>query len=304
MKYLDLHQDLFWYSQNPDYIKGGLQSSWEMLKSKTIASFNSLNDWFEPDNFELIEKNLLSLPSDFHFVKNFSDLEGRETHPIIAHIEGLTGLNDTEEDWKMLDKWFSLGLRSVGPVWNYSNSLGGGTKDEDPQSGLTELGEKFTHYCLKKGIIVDLAHANRATFDDLSKILLKNDKPLFVSHGNAYSIYNNYRNYTDEQLKRIADSGGVIGVFFANSFISDKKDATLDDLFAHIDYIRKLIGVRHLAIGSDFGGILHGSPKNLQSVQDIDNLEVYLKEKGYSNDDIENIFYKNALRVMKQYLPA
>ncbi len=305
MRYIDLHQDLFWYAQNPDYINGPLQSSWQMVKDHTLLSFNSLNDWFDNANNEFIEKNLDSLPDGFTYVNTKKDLPGEiklDKHPIVAHIEGLESMKDEPEYWDMLERWYQKGLRSIGPVWNNSNSLGGGTKDEKPESGLTELGTKLVIWMLQKGMIVDLAHANRKTFDDISKILISADKPIFISHGNAYSVYSNYRNYTDEQLKLLADSDGVIGVFFANSFISDKQDTNLEDIFAHIDYIKKLIGIRHIAIGSDFGGILHGSPRSLDSVKDIVNLQEYLSGKGFSDTELEMFFYKNALRVISKYL--
>lgn len=304
MKIFDLHQDLFWYSQNPDYIKSKTQSSWDMLKRNCCASFNSLNDWFEPGNNDLIEKNLDSLPKGFYYIKTKEDLQLKknDNFPIIAHIEGLNSFQGTDEDWEMFERWISKGLRSVGPVWNETNYLGGGTKDEDENSGLTELGIEFVNYCIDSGIIVDLAHANRKTFQDIANILKKKGKPFFISHGNSYSVYPSYRNYTDEQFMQLAESGGVIGVFFANSFISDKKETDLNDIYAHIKYITDLIGKDHIAVGSDFGGILSGSPKELHSLDDIENLEKFLLNKGWSQDDVAKMFYQNSIRVLSEYL--
>jgi len=304
MKYVDLHQDLFWYSQNPDYIKGDTQTSWEQIKDKSLISFNSLNDWFSPEDFSLIEKNLDSLPDGFEYVKDKAMLLDNKPGRIIAHIEGLTGFEDVDEHWKTLERWKEKGLRSVAPVWNNTNSFGGGTKDHNKNSGLTTLGEKFVTWCLNNNLIVDLAHANEKTFYDMSDIVLGEGKPLFVSHGNSLHVYSDKdrRNYDDEQIKLIAKSGGVVGVFFANSFISDKEEVSLEDLYLHIEHIVNIGGIDCIAIGSDFGGISHGSPQGLSSVADMDNLIDFLLSKGWSISDVEKMFYQDAMRVIESLL--
>ena len=218
---------------------------------------------------------------------------------IVLHIEGLNSFTGDPTSWKMLERWYELGLRSVGIVWNLSNSLGGGTLDTTRR--LTPLGRDVINWLQRKNMIVDFAHMNEATFWDAADIVRG---PIVISHGNSRSICDDPRNYTDEQLQRVAASGGIIGVFFSKKFLVSGRDATIGDVIVHIDHLRNIMGIDHVAIGTDFGGILSGFPGKLQAVDRLPLLWDALVEHGYDHASIEKIAYVNALRVIGSILGA
>jgi membrane dipeptidase len=94
-----------------------------------------------------------------------------------------------------------------------------------------------------------------------------------------------------------------MGVFFAKTFVTGKESTgSIENLIDHIDYIKKLVGIRHIALGSDFGGIISGTLEGLGSVHDFPTLVVRLEARGYTNDEIEAICFNNAARVLASHL--
>jgi len=165
---------------------------------------------------------------------------------------------------------------------------------------LTSLGAELVAWVEKSSVVLDLAHAGRQAFADVARLTAR---PLYISHGNADTLCPSPRNYTDVQLRQIAETDGVIGVFFPSTFTVGKGQmGTIADAVRHFFYIRDLIGVRHLAIGSDFGGIITGTLDGLSSVSDFPALLTTLSEAGFSTDDISAIAHKNANRVLKAHL--
>lgn len=132
---------------------------------------------------------------------------------------------------------------------------------------------------------------------DVAKI---SKKPIFVSHGNAKAICQNNRNYTDEQLMLVKDSGGLIGVFFANSCLVSEGQATVDDVVQHIVYMRNLIGIEYVALGSDLGGLTLNIPENLRNIFELNNLENALLKHGFTQQEIDKVLYSNAMRFLKE----
>ena len=167
-------------------------------------------------------------------------------------------------------------------------------------------------------MIVDVSHANEKTFWDIAEI---STKPFIASHSNARTLCDVPRNLTDEQIKAVAQSGGVIGVNGYIGFIKkcdfsspapienpdllSKLD--LKDLADHIDYIAGLVGVDYVGLGFDFCEYLSEelrdtNPKNLEDASKCQNMIEELRKRGYSENDIEKIAYKNFLRVIKENL--
>ncbi len=305
---IDLHQDLILYVSRPELYKDTGQTSFEKLKNNNIkvtvvSAFVVPSDGdYKSDQMNgFIEKALKDYvmycdknPS-FRIIKNKDDLNTVMSTEglcgLILHIEGLNTFNEIT-GWDTLEQWYELGLRSIGPLWNINNPFGGGTLD--PSLGLSELGKKLITWCEQKGVLFDFAHMNEKTFWNASQVV---SRPIFVSHGNTSALCKNVRNYTDEQIKVIGESGGVIGVFFSKKFISADENPTIDDVLKHINHIVTVVGENAVAIGSDFGGITSGFAKKLESIDDVQNLITSLPY------DIQSkISYENALRIIKAHL--
>jgi len=308
---IDLHQDFILHIKNPELFKNKGQTGFAMLQRANVKVLMATafpnppeENYFNPVVNQLIEKDFLQYNEyaktkpDWAIIKNAADLErilnSKNLRGFILHIEGLNVL--PEDHFETLEKWYGLGWRSLGPVWNYDNPLGGGTLGK---TGLTEQGKKIISWLEKRRMILDFAHMNEKTFFETAAIY---NSPILVSHANAKSIFLNNRNLSDDQLKKIKASGGIVGVFCAKKFISEKNSVSVKDLIRHINKIRDVAGVQSIAIGTDFGGLISGVPKDLNSISQIAVLAKALKQEGYTDSEIEKIFFGNALRVLKQTL--
>ncbi|MDP3985312.1 MAG: membrane dipeptidase, partial [bacterium] len=256
---IDLHEDLLLHINHLDLWGGKKQTSYEQLRKNgvritfaTAFPFPPEENYFNPITNDLIEQDFKDYVKhcetnpEWQLIKNASDLQAvidqKNKTAIIMHIEGLNIMRDVAEDWARLDRWHALGWRSLGIVWNLTNSLGGGTKD--PVQGLTPLGKKMIEWLEKRRMVIDFAHMNAPTFKDASRLV---KGPILVSHGNACTICQNPRNYTDEQLKRVAASNGVVGTFFAKTFLTGDRPAEINDVVEHITHLKKVMGIDHVA---------------------------------------------------------
>ena len=282
------------------------QTSFDAIKNSnadlvvaTAFPFPPNNDQLHESVPDLISEELrlyreyVAVHKAWHIVCSADELR-EQKKKLLLHIEGLNVFNGSERSWQQLSEWIDLGVRSVGTHWNIENKLGGGTLR--PELPLTYLGAEVLAYLEDHSCVLDMAHMGRHTFWDAVKVVRR---PLYVSHGNADAICPDVRNYTDAQLKVIAETDGVIGVFFSSKFVVGKdKQGTIQDVIAHITYIKNLIGIRHIAIGSDFGGITSRGITNLAHVADMPNLFTALRQNGYSEEDVRAIASANALRVL------
>ena len=175
----------------------------------------------------------------------------------IFHIEGVEAI---DADLKALDVLHQAGLRSLGPVWSRDNIFGHGVPFRFPSSGdtgpgLTEAGKALIRRCNELNIMVDLSHLNEKGFWDVAEI---STAPLVATHSNAHALCASSRNLTDDQIRAIGKSGGMIGLNFANGFLrADGKwmsENGLDTMMRHLDHLMKLAGEDHVGLGSDFDG--------------------------------------------------
>ncbi len=299
MKIIDLHQDI---SSSGSYLELRIQTDFTQLE-KVNTKIVFATGFTAPD-----EKLIDTIERDFSFyeewcirntkwkiIKTKEDLEGILTDSnaggIIFHIEGFP---DFIGDWNLLEKWYQRGLRSAGLVWNDDNSLGGGTNSN---LGLTKLGLEFIRWCEDRGILIDLAHANRVMFKD---ILAVTKKPLFISHGGLESVVSNRRNFTDQQLKEVISRGGIFGIYFARSSMASGGEFTIADIVKHTRSAVLLLGENAVALGTDFGGMMSGTPDGLSSMSNIENLWRALRDEGFTEEQIEKIAFKNAQRFLKE----
>lgn len=302
MNYIDLHQDIAGAQSHPQLRS---QTSFELLATaKAKIVFGT--------GFTLPEESLVDVVSrdlDFYdeqctrnpewkLLKTRHDvrtvIKSSDGHGVIFHIEGFPGF---EGDWSVLDMWYERGLRSVGLVWNDDNPLGGGTNST---VGITELGREFIKRCEAKQILIDLAHTNPVMFADC---LTVTERAPFISHGALFSLVPNKRNYTDVQLFEVVRRGGIVGIFLAKSALATSANFDVRDVALHIKRAIELLGNDAVALGTDFGGMIYGTPQHLTCVADIPNLWAALQDVGLSDVQIHNIAAGNAQRYLEQNLP-
>jgi membrane dipeptidase len=222
------------------------------------------------------------------------------TFAVILHIEGAEAIDTRLE---ALDVLHSAGLRSLGPVWSRPNAFGHGVPfafpcGPDVGPGLTSAGRRLVRRCNELGILVDLSHLNAQGFWDVARI---SKAPLVATHSNAHALCPSPRNLTDAQLDVIALSGGVVGLNFAVAFLREdgahNPDTPLSTLAQHARYIADRIGVRHVALGSDFDGTMVSA--ELQDAAGLPRLLEALRAVGFSEDEVHLIAYRNWIRVLR-----
>jgi len=192
---------------------------------------------------------------------------------VTLDIEGMRALNS---DLSMVETYYRLGVRQMLIAYNLNNDAGGGCHDDD--KGLTDFGRAVIAEMNRVGMVVDCAHSGIRSGLEAMKL---STKPCIFSHANARALRDHERNITDEQIKAVAATGGVVGVNGLSLYLGDGP-ATLDGFVRHIDYIAKLVGVDHVGIGLDY------DPSNNAPVDDPSFAE-YWPERQYPRD-IKNDF--------------
>lgn len=219
----------------------------------------------------------------------------------IQTIEG--GYALTEANAKaLLEQYLDIGVRMMTLVWDHSNHLGEGTlkrikAGDQTRGGLTPLGKKVVGWMEENGIIVDVSHMDEETFWSTVAVARK---PLVASHSGAHAVLPHVRNLKDEQLKAVADSGGVVCAVFCRYFIGDETSG-VDTLLDHIEHMIKVAGENHVGLGSDFDGAT--MPVDLPDISHMQLVAKGLSTRGYSEEAIDKIMGGNLLRVISEIMP-
>jgi len=213
----------------------------------------------------------------------------------VLSIEGAEGI---EEDLALLRILHRLGVRMVGLAWSRRNKAADGVSESGPDEGLTEFGRELVRELNRLGIIIDVSHlAPRG----VAEVLELSEAPVVASHSNAYALCPHYRNLTDEQIKGIADKGGVVGVTFVPHFLTPgEEEASIEHLLDHIDHIVKVAGVEHVGLGSDFEGFHNSPPRGLEDATCYPHITAGLLRRGYDEEAVEKIMGGNFLRVFEE----
>ena len=219
----------------------------------------------------------------------------------VLHIEGAEAV---DANFEMLDVLHAAGLRSLGPVWSRPNAFGHGVPFRCPSSpdtgpGLTNLGKALIGACNRLKILIDLSHLNERGFWDVASLT---EAPLVATHSNAHAISPHSRNLTDKQLAAIHESGGLVGVNFAVSFLRPDggrdKNTPLDLIVRHIEHLIAHLGEDGVGFGSDFDGA--PMPQELGSAAGLQKLVQVLRQREFGDKLIEKLCYRNWLRVLRK----
>ncbi|MBR6555243.1 MAG: dipeptidase [Clostridia bacterium] len=195
-----------------------------------------------------------------------------------------------------IDEFYQKGVRMIGLTWNYENCIGYPCKDDPKEHmlGLKPFGIEAIKRMNELGIMIDTSHLSEGGFWDVIK---HSSKPFMASHSCARALRDHRRNLTDEQLRALAEKGGICGVNFYSAFLHTDGDLTrVDDIVRHMVYIANKAGIETVAMGSDFDGI--DNPQELKNYAGMPLL-VDALGKHFSDDQIDKICSGNALRIMQ-----
>lgn len=211
---------------------------------------------------------------------------------------------DSILDPSQLREWWEAGLRVLGPAHYGVGRYTGGTATEQ---GLNPLGEALLGEMARVGMVLDLSHFSDQAF---WQALERYEGPVLASHNNCRSLVPHQRQYSDEQLQAIFERNGVIGAacdawMLLPGWISrhsSNEQVTLADVADHIDHICQLAGnSSHAAIGSDLDGGYgrEQSPRDLDTIADLQALVGLLASRGYTGDDVGAIMHGNWVRLLR-----
>jgi len=281
------------------YKKGGITHSifvnWTNPKTKNNNEFNEIFD----SSFDEISRNL----DIFKLCLNSTDLITSITENKIGVILGIEGLGQLESV-DQIEYLYNQGLRHASLTWNDINKYATGLDDNNTK-GISKEGAKLLKKMEKLGMIIDLAHLNQKSFDEVFDIV---KGPVIISHGNTKKICSHKRNYTDEQLLKVKERNGVLGICGIAPFISSNVETqTVDEMVNHIDHAVSIMGIDHVGLGLDvcyylYDNVPDNKVEGFKHISDAGNIIIELKQRNYSDEDIEKIKYKNFFRVIKEVL--
>ncbi len=311
--FIDLHEDLQSHLDHLDLFLHGKQTDFSLLEQAgaklvvaTAFPLPPRDDFFDPATDALIEREFeayrhhVQTDPRWRLVRDAEDLRAVLAAPdargLLLHVEGLNVMD--ERNFEKLERWHAMGWRSLGPVWNLSNPLGGGTND--PARGLTPLGARVIDWLAQKRMVLDFAHMNRPTFWDAAG---RWRGPIYASHAGAAALRPSPRNLDDAQLRAAGESGGAVGIFFANRFLAPEGARGGVGLVAdHLLHVVRVAGAEAAALGTDLGGVLSGLVDGLPSVDRVAALWDELAGRGCADDLIEKIAWRNAARALEEML--
>ncbi|HET7314075.1 dipeptidase [Salinisphaera sp.] len=240
----------------------------------------------------------------FRICRSVAEIRSAMAEGAVAAVLHFEGAEAIDRDFDALDVFHAAGLRSLGLVWSRPTAFGHGVPFRFPDTpdigdGLTEAGFALVAACNRRRIAIDLSHLNEKGFWDVART---SDAPLIASHSNAHAICPHPRNLTDDQLRAIADSGGIVGLNFATYFLrSDGGLAAgtpITVMLDHLDHMIDVMGPSHVGFGSDFDGV-GAMPEPLRDVSSLPLLQQAMQERGYDAATIRAISQDNWLRVLE-----
>ncbi|MDH3224883.1 MAG: dipeptidase [Gemmatimonadota bacterium] len=237
---------------------------------------------------------------------------------VILGLQNSAHFNDVDD----VDLFYGLGQRVSQLTYNSQNRIATGTM-EGRDGGISDFGEDVVRRMNEVGMAVDVSHCGDQTTLDAFEI---SSRPVLITHSNARALNPGYfRCKTDEAIRRMAESGGVMGITMVRSFVSGEEPTTLDSLLDHFDHVARLVGVEHVGIGADTdinGGYDASPPEAWERIGGRYRAEYQFRDKidmdemptqkrtylltegligrGYGDEEIRMMLGENFRRVLKE----
>jgi len=288
------------------------------------------------EQIDIARRVIERYPDTFTLASTAADVRAAKAAGKIAGMLGAEGGHAIEDSLGALRAYYDLGVRYMTLTHNNHTDWADSAMDPKPgHGGLTEFGEKVVHEMNRIGMLVDLSHTAPDTMRDAIRV---SQAPVIFSHSNALALCNIPRNVPDDVIKMLPANGGVMMVSFVAGFTSQaaadvtlplmkeylarsqgKPEAerlkiyeeigerlkatmpkvTIAQVADHIEYVRKLAGVDHIGIGSDFDGN-DNWPEGLSDVSMYPSLFAELIRRGWSDEDLAKLAGGNVLRALEQ----
>lgn len=264
---------------------------------------------------------------DVVVIRTLNDIESAKRDGKVGLVFGLEAATPIENELDRLDVLFGLGLRQIGIAYSDANALGSGLS-EKVDAGLTNFGRRAVHRMNQVGLAIDISHSSDRTGLEVCE---ESEQPVFMTHAGARAIWETSRMKSDDVLRAVAETGGVIGMSAAphTTLSHEHPRHSILSVMDHFLYCVDLVGIEHVAFGPDtlygdhvqlhsvFGHLLRvadmGGP-TFEKVDYVDGLEnptenftniaEWLVQRGFSDADIVAVLGANIVRALEGIWPA
>lgn len=288
------------------------------------------------EQIDIVHRMVERYPSRLEMASTAADIRRIEKAGKIASLIGVEGGHQIGNSPAALRQFHALGARYMTLTHSKNNDWADSATDDPAHDGLTPFGKAIVREMNRLGMMLDLSHVSPKTMRDA---LAETKAPVIFSHSSARALMDHARNVPDDVLKRLPANGGVVMVNFFPGFLSEPyrrraaereaEDARLKNLYSgqperrkaaleawdkahpevevplsdvadHIEHVRRVAGIDHVGIGSDFDGISGTAPKGLEGVETYPALLAELARRGWSDSDLAKLAGENVLRVMER----
>ncbi len=319
-KLIDLHCDTIWRltdaGEEVTLGKNAFSVNIEEMKqadtmAQFFACFVDVKSFPEKERYEegyayvkkMIErmrKEVRNFSEQIAFAKSGEEIEKNRKNGKISAILTLEEGGVLNGKTERIEELYKEGIRLITILWNYENCIGypNSRNSEMMGKGLKPFGFEVVEKMNEKRMLIDVSHLSDGGFWD---VLKTSGSPIVASHSNAREICSHPRNMTDKMIKALAEKGGVIGMNFYPSFIRENGKACVEDVVTHIRHIVNVGCMASVCIGTDFD-VFSGESIEIERAGQMYLLYHTLKRAGFTEGQIEKIWWKNAMRIIKEVI--
>jgi membrane dipeptidase len=324
-----------WATDIPRLRSGGVGAQfWSVYVPSKLPGAEAVQATVE--QIDVVHRLCALYPDTFELALTAADIERIHRHGKIASLIGMEGGHAINNSLATLRMMYRLGARYLTLTHTKNTDWADAAGDEPKHHGLSPFGEEVILEMNRLGMLVDLSHVTDETMRDALRVT---KAPAIFSHSSARALCDHPRNVPDDVLRLTAANGGVVMICFLPGYLTERERdefvafdaererwrklypndesqveggmaawrasrskvarATLGDVADHVDHIRKIAGIDHIGIGSDFDGFSSPPPEGLQDVSKYPALLAELFRRGYSKDDVRKIAGLNVLRAMR-----
>ncbi|KAK2581982.1 hypothetical protein KPH14_002421, partial [Odynerus spinipes] len=258
------------------------------------------------EQIDVVRRLTSKYPTKIRLVTTSGELEKAHKDGVIASLVGIEGGHSIGTSMAVLRSFHRLGARYMTLTHKCNTPWADSCSVEDPDrvapadfqsDGLSTFGKAVVRELNRLGMLVDLSHASIRTMKDALSIT---KAPVIFSHSAARSLCNSSSNVPDDVLRNLSVNGGLVMVSFDSAHLSCGDKASMYDVIAHINHIRRIAGVNHVGLGAGYDGIL-SPPTELPDVAGYPLLLAELtRDRLWSASDIKKLVGGNLLRVLKE----
>lgn len=260
------------------------------------------------EQIDFVHRMCTRYPDTFTFATTADDVLRAQREGRIASLIGIEGGHQIANNLAVLREYARLGVRYMTLTWNNTNEFADAAAGEHKWHGLNERGREVVAEMNRIGMIPDISHVSADTMRDT---IAASTKPVMFSHSSCFGVNPHPRNAPDDVLEALSDNDGVIMITSVPGFVSQARaewvhggehgpapEVTVSMVADHVEYARDIAGVDHIGVGGDFDGT-DVMPNGLENVGEYQHLFDELRGRGWSEDDLNKLGWRNALRVLQ-----